>query len=142
MVAKSLRSVQICEMTKADLRVALVVGVSRYRYLTPLESTQNDARKFADFLLQSGEFDQVILLTEENATKRAIEYFMEDYIPQLLQASRRRSRFLFYFSGHGERRPWTGRGYLRLADNRKDAYRQSIGMDQVHAWANFRHQKP
>ncbi len=113
------------------------MGVSKYRYLTPLESTQNDARELADFLLDSGEFEQVILLTEEDATKRAIEYFMEDYISALLHASRRRSRFLFYFSGHGERRPGTGRGYLRLADNRKTAYSQSIGMDQVHAWANF-----
>lgn len=62
---------------------------------------------------------------------------MEDYIPQLLQSSRRRNRFLFYFSGHGERRRDTSRGYLRLAANRKNAYSQSIGMDQVHAWANF-----
>ena len=128
---------QVCEMSAADLSVALVVGVSKYRYLTPLESTRNDARELAEFLLDSGEFEQVILLTEADATKRAIDYFMEDYIPAVLQASRRRSRFLFYFSGHGERRPGTGRGYLRLAENRRNAYSQSIGMDQVHAWANF-----
>jgi formylglycine-generating enzyme required for sulfatase activity len=127
----------VCEMSAADISVALVIGVSKYQYLTPLESTQNDAREFADFLLDSGEFEQVILLTEADATKRAIEYFMEDYIPTLLQGRRQRSRFLFYFSGHGERRPGTGRGYLRLANNPKHAYSQSIGMDEVHAWANF-----
>ena len=75
----------VCEMRAADISVALVIGVSRYRYLQPLESTQNDARQLAEFLLNSGEFEQVILLTEEDATKRAIEYFMEDYIPALLQ---------------------------------------------------------
>jgi uncharacterized protein YgiM (DUF1202 family) len=127
----------VCEMSAADISVALVIGVSKYQYLTSLESTQNDARELADFLLDSGEFEQVILLTEADATKRAIEYFMEDYIPTLLQGRRQRSRFLFYFSGHGERRPGTGRGYLRLANNPKHAYSQSIGMDEVHAWANF-----
>ena len=127
----------VCEMSAADISVALVIGVSKYRYLTRLESTQNDASELVEFLLDSGEFEQVILLTEEDATKRAIEYFMEDYVPTLLQGSRKRSRFLFYFSGHGERRPGTGRGYLRLANNPKHAYSQSIGMDEVHAWANF-----
>jgi uncharacterized caspase-like protein len=100
----------VCEMSATDISVALVIGVSKYRYLTPLESTQNDARELADFLLDSGEFEQVILLTEEDATKRAIEYFMEDYIPTFLQGHRRRSRFLFCFSGHGERRPGTRPG--------------------------------
>lgn len=128
---------EVCEQSAADISVALVIGVSQYHYLTPLESTRNDASELAAFLIDAGEFDQVILLTEDDATKAAIEYFMEDYIPALLQGNRRRSRFLFYFSGHGERRPGTGRGYLRLADNRKNEYRQSIGMDEVHAWANF-----
>ncbi|MCP4407891.1 MAG: caspase family protein [Gammaproteobacteria bacterium] len=77
----------ICEMSAADLSVALVVGVSKYKYLTPLESTRNDARELADFLLDSGEFEQVILLTEQDATKNVIEYFIEDYIPALLQDS-------------------------------------------------------
>lgn len=55
---------QVCNMSAADLSVALVIGVSKYQYLTPLESTRNDARELADFLLDSGEFEQVILLTE------------------------------------------------------------------------------
>ena len=47
----------LCEISRADLSVALVIGISDYRYLPKLETTKNDAREFADFLLGSGEFD-------------------------------------------------------------------------------------
>ncbi len=126
----------LCEISRADLSVALVIGVSDYRYLPKLETTQNDAREFADFLLGSGEFDQVILLTEQEATRRAIVYFMDSYIPELLQGSRKRNRFLFYFSGHGEKHRYIDRGYLRLADSREGDYTESIGMDTVRTWAH------
>ena len=59
------------------------------------ESTPADASDFAEFLLGSGEFEQVILLTEEDAKKRTIEYFMAGYILWLLQLRRKRSRFVF-----------------------------------------------
>jgi hypothetical protein len=127
----------VCEMSKADLSVALVIGISDYQYLPKLETTKNDAREFADFLLGSGEFDQVILLTEHEATRHAIVYFMDSYIPELLKGSRKRNRFLFYFSGHGEKHRYIDRGYLRLANNQEDDYTESIGMDTVHTWAQY-----
>jgi hypothetical protein len=127
---------EVCEVNKADLSVALVIGISDYKYLPKLETTKYDAREFADFLLDSGEFDQVILLTEQEATRRAIVYFMDSYIPELLQGGRKRNRFLFYFSGHGEKHRYIDRGYLRLANSREGDYTESIGMDTVRTWAH------
>jgi len=126
---------EVCEIDSADLSVAFIIGISDYQYLPKLETTQNDAPEFADFLLNSGEFDQVILLMEHEATRRAIVYFMDTYIPELMQSSRKRNRFLFYFSGHGERHRYIDRGYLRLANNQPGDYTESIGMDTVATWA-------
>lgn len=126
------------ERNRAEINVVLVIGVSRYKYLKPLKSTGNDAKEVADYLLtKQGGFEQVILLTEEDATQRAIVYFIEDYIPSLLQRHSDRSRFLFYFSGHGEKRAGIGRGYLRLAEDRNESYSGSIGMERINACANF-----
>ncbi len=124
----------ICDKHRTNRSVAIVIGVSKYDYLKPLQSTGNDAPELANFLLESGEFDQVVLLHEGDATKEHISWFMEDYFPALLK-DESDSRFLFYFSGHGEYYRNTGRGYLRLADNKKNQNFRSIGMDTVRTWA-------
>jgi hypothetical protein len=129
--------IQICSSVKFDRSIAVIIGVSDYDYLPKLKSTADDARKIKDFLLESGEFDHIVFLTEHEATKERIEYFMDDYIPELLAESGDRVRFLFYFSGHGETRGRGSqeRGYLRLADNKREAFHKAIGMDTVATWA-------
>ena len=124
----------ICEKSRANRSLAMVIGVSKYKDLKDLETTGNDAQELATFLLESDEFDQVVLLLEADATKERINWFMEDYFPEILKEERN-SRFLFYFSGHGEYTEATSRGYLRLADNQKDQNYRSIGMDTVATWA-------
>ncbi|MEN8177011.1 MAG: caspase family protein [Pseudomonadota bacterium] len=124
----------ICEKSRANRSLAMVIGVSKYAHLRDLETTGNDAQQLASFLLESGEFDQVVLLRESDATKERINWFMEDYFPALLKEESN-SRFLFYFSGHGKYTEATGRGYLRLADNRRNQNYRSIGMDTVATWA-------
>ncbi len=124
----------ICDKRRANRSVAMVIGVSQYDFLRPLQSTSKDASELAKYLLESGEFDQVVLLSESDATKERISWFMEDYFPALLKGENN-SRFLFYFSGHGEYYKPTGRGYLRLVDNKKNQNFRSIGMDTVATWA-------
>jgi hypothetical protein len=128
----------VCERTKADINVALIIGVSDYKYLSKLVTTKNDAPELANYLYDSGEFDQVILLTEENATRAAIIYFMETYVPALLTDNKKKSRFLFYFSGHGEKNKFvkSNVGYLRLRNDRPNEYFNSINMYTVYQWAN------
>jgi hypothetical protein len=128
----------LCQAVGFDKSIALVIGVSKYQELGELQSTAKDAERVKDFLFNSSEFDEIIYLTEADATKERIEYFMDDYIPSVLSDTNSRTRFLFYFSGHGATR--TGdeeRGYLMLADNKKGSFFRSIGMDTIAAWANY-----
>src|SRR6266404_1627308 len=75
----------ICTSMKFDRSVAIVIGVSQYKYLPKLESTKKDAERVKNYLLDSEEFDQVVFLTDGDATKERIEYFMDDYFPSLLE---------------------------------------------------------
>jgi hypothetical protein len=128
----------LCASMKFDRSVAMVIGVSKYHHLPELKSTANDAHRFADFLLDSTEFDEVVLLEEDNATNNVITYFMEDYFPKLIDSTGGRARFLFYFSGHGDsvsNSNGSSRGYLRLIDDKPGEFAHSIRMDVVAQWA-------
>jgi hypothetical protein len=136
-VTRLCKSFDICSSMKFDRSVALLVNVSKYKHLPVLQSTDKDAERMKNFLLESKEFDQVVLLTDDDASFGVINYFMEDYFPQILRAAGK-SRFLFYFSGHGQsidNGDGSFRGYLRLVNNRPDAFSDSIRMDTVAHWA-------
>lgn len=87
-------------------RIALVVGVSRYRSFSPLPTAARDAETMAHVLKQVAGFDEVLVLADPDATKlaEASEYLFADKEPGDL--------VLLYFSGHGVK---DERGHLHLA---------------------------
>ena len=95
---------------------ALIAGVSEYpampgpyRRLIP---AAEDIRKLTSYLITQELFDEIVVLADENMNQRNLDYFLEDYFPRRLQElSKRRSRFLFAYSGH-EITNLAGRGFL------------------------------
>jgi uncharacterized caspase-like protein len=86
-------------------RFAVVVGLSRYKHaskkLRNLKYAHRDAKAFADFLTSKagGSFpaEQVKLLTDEGATKQAIEGALFEFLKRTV----REDLVIIYFSGHG-----------------------------------------
>ncbi len=62
----SIETAQRSHATRFIVGLLLVIGISVVAAI--FLRTQNDARELADFLLDSGEFEQVILLTEADAS--------------------------------------------------------------------------
>ncbi|MCS4096113.1 glycoside hydrolase family 25 protein [Rhizobium sp. BK176] len=92
--------------TDTDVRsFAFLVSVSKYpAFQNPkdqvLQSVEADLPKIIEFLKQQG-FDEVIVLKNSDATKEAINYFLEQYLLAKVNDYKRRSRFLFMYDGHG-----------------------------------------
>jgi invasion protein IalB len=116
---------------------ALVIGVGNYDYYTKLSAPAADAEQMRNFLRDEGQFDRIITLTDEKATRARIESLMDRILPQLVQGN---DRFLFYFSGHGMTRNLAAskRGYLILKSSRRDSWDEMIDMPRIREWAeNF-----
>lgn len=122
----------------AERNIALLIGVSDYRPPDQrLESPTTDVRYLREYLLDVAGFDQVYTLMDADATFERIAAFMEGYLPALLaDSSRPATRFLFYFSGHGDVRTIGGNGalYLRLLDDSHGPYGQSLNANVLAAW--------
>jgi tetratricopeptide (TPR) repeat protein len=116
---------------------ALVVGVGDYNHYTKLSAPARDAEQVRNFLRDEAQFDRVITLTDEKATRARIESLMEYILPQLVQSN---DRFLFYFSGHGITRNVgaSKRGYLILKSSQRDRWDEMVDMPRMREWAeNF-----
>ncbi len=114
---------------------AIIIAIGEYDYNSPLP-VQDDAKKMKDFLLSSGEYDEVIILQNADATFQTIRYFMEAYFPQKMKDGRH--RFLFYFTGHGIQRAGYGDkpiGYLQLKGATTEPNTEEIDMSQLENWA-------
>ncbi len=114
---------------------AIIIAVGDYTHLPRLESVQADAEKMTTFLLNTAEYDEVVVLTDGVATFETIRYFMTDYFPKQMTSGR--YRFLFYFSGHGTQREgiYGPIGYLQLQQATRDPGTASINMNQIENWA-------
>jgi hypothetical protein len=116
---------------------ALVIGVGDYDHYMKLSAPAADAEQVRNFLRDEAQFDRVITLTNEKATRARIESLMDRILPQLIQSN---DRFLFYFSGHGVTRDLGAlkRGYLILKTSQKGAWDEMIDMPRMRDWAqNF-----
>jgi hypothetical protein len=93
--------------------VALLVGVSQYKYIEPnLPFVKNDLADMRTFLLAKGGFDEVYVASEGMVNRDLIEEYMRNKFPQSL---RQEDRLLFYYAGHGaDNRGKTG--YMQFAD--------------------------
>jgi len=113
---------------------ALVIGIGEYKKGWPrLESPYYDAIRVRDFLIKEADFDYVVTLTNEKATKEKINTLMEETFPKLLG---KKDRFIFYYSGHGTQRKIDGTplGYLPLANSGKETYGNMISMKEIERW--------
>ncbi|MBA7481229.1 hypothetical protein ES707_16699 [subsurface metagenome] len=117
---------------------AMVVAIGDYDNLLPLKSPPRDAEKIRDFLLSSNEYDEVVILKEDDANFGNIRYFMRTYFTDKM-SKKGRYRFLFYFSGHGtQHKGWgnTVMGYLQLKGaTGKPGDSDVIDMSQIGNWA-------
>ena len=112
---------------------ALVIGIGDYKEVSSLEAPYYDAVRVRDFLIETGDFDYVVTLTNAKATKEKITKLMEETFPNLV---RKNDRFLFYFSGHGTQRlignvPF---GYLVMQNSSLESYGNMITMDEIQRW--------
>lgn len=117
---------------------AIIIAVGNYNKLPSLRSPKQDAIKMKGFLLQSGEYDEVAVLLDADATYERIRHFMGTYFPEKM-ATEGRYRFLFYFSGHGSQHLGyanTILGFLQLqAALGKPTDGETIDMDEIERWA-------
>ena len=81
---------------KADKRIALVVGNSRYQNVAPLNNPRNDATLMAETLRGAG-FTLVGNRAQLDLDKTGFDRAVQDFGSQLIGAN----VALFYYSGHG-----------------------------------------
>jgi tetratricopeptide (TPR) repeat protein len=114
---------------------AIVVGIGDYDGHDKLSAPAKDAVRVRDFLRDAADFDFIVTLTDEKATRKRIEALMEQWFPENVSPN---DRFLFYFSGHGETRTFPDkkkRGYLVLKSSSKRQWSEMIDMPRMRQWA-------
>lgn len=78
---------------------ALLVGVSRYKFLSPqLPSVQNDVDAMRKFLLEKAGFDEVYVAANDIVNRDLVEQYIKATLPSRMAKN---DRLLFYYSGHG-----------------------------------------
>ncbi len=83
----------------AQTTYALVIGLSQYKEITPLQFADRDAVAFAEFLkTQRVPDNNIKLILNENATRLNVLDGMYNLTSQL----KPNDRFYFYFGGHGD----------------------------------------
>ncbi len=97
-------------------RYALIIGIQDYQQIAPLSKTREDARSVADFLRQTGEFQDVFVVRSD-ATRSELVAVLKQF-----QEQARGNDALVYFTGHGfglvDELTDGVTGYLAAADTR------------------------
>jgi tetratricopeptide (TPR) repeat protein len=116
-----------------DHRVAVVVGINKYKTFTPLEFAVNDARSISDRLRQMG-FDRVIEIYDRDATRARVMRVLGDELPATMGSN---DALMVFFAGHGLTEQLAGggqEGYIAPVDLDADNYRgTAISMSSIHA---------
>ncbi len=111
---------------------ALIIGIEKYRgTLPPSTAALADAKMFANIAEKTLGVPRrnIILLTDDDATKSSLDSYIEDWLPKNIKPD---SRVYFFFAGHGAPDPQTGKGYLVPWDgDPRFIERQGIGVDDV-----------
>lgn len=82
--------------------IAIVVGVNEYPRLgEEITAARNDVRNLTSYLEGEGNFDEVIVLENEHASKENISYFLGEYLRRKSDFYQNRTRILFAYTGHG-----------------------------------------
>jgi hypothetical protein len=95
-------------MTDNDL--AVIIGIEGYQSLPKSDYSYDDAKLVKDYVKALGFKERNIeLLTDERATKSAIEKIIKTWLPNKAKPE---SRVFVYYSGHGAPEPKTGDAYI------------------------------
>jgi len=113
---------------------AVVIGIDRYPHFNPLHNAVSDARAIADYL-RTQNYDQVITLYDQQATKQAIIAAMQN---QLAPKLKKDDRALVFFAGHGFTETLGGkdRGYFVPYDGEAQSA-GFISMDELLSLADY-----
>ena len=85
--------------TQAQNQYALLIGISQYKEVTPLQFADRDAIAFAEFLkTQQVPADNIKLFLNEEATR----FNIVDELYTTSQQLKKGDKFFFYFGGHGD----------------------------------------
>ena len=106
-VAKDLTKIPIAD-SPSYAKVALVIGVSDYKFAHKLNDSTKDARAFYDLLVHQFKFDplSITFLTDEPGTaeeQRPSFAYMKHAVTLFLQRVDTNSEVVFFYSGHGVR---------------------------------------
>ena len=111
--------------------VAVVIGINQYEKWPALEFAEADARA-VKAALENGGFDEIIMITDKEATHRRILTELFDSLPKLVGHN---DRVLFYFAGHGHTEDLPGggkRGYIIPVDADRHSYaKTAVSMEQI-----------
>jgi caspase domain-containing protein len=110
---------------------ALLIGIGKYQYWTPLSSPASDVNRMRDYLIAQG-FDEVVAVEDDDVTLDRLRSPQTYFTSKILADD----RFLFYYSGHGQSVPGTTgmKGYLPLVNEVRGGTRNSIPMDGLVGW--------
>jgi len=98
------------ETIMRDGDLAVIIGIEGYQSLPKSDYSFDDAKLVKDYVKALGFKERNIeLLTDERATKSAIEKSLEAWLKNKAKAE---SRVFVYYSGHGAPNPKTGDAYL------------------------------
>ena len=115
-----------------DHRIAVVIGINKYRSFTPLEFAVNDARSVRERLEKMG-FDKIIEVYDQEATRARIMRILADDLPGTMGKN---DALMVYFAGHGLTEPLPDggqEGYIAPADIDEKNYRgTAISMTSIH----------
>ena len=115
---------------------ALLIGIGDYEGgWDPLAAPFRDVLRMKAYLGNEAGFDTIVTLTDAQASRENIEYFMEEFFPQRVRAE---DRFVLYFSGHGTQRTLPSgriRGYLPLATSGKTQWSTMLSMTELERWS-------
>lgn len=109
---------------------AVIIGIDKYVFGSPLLNACSDAKAVADILLDQFGFEQdcVTLLLDEDATRKAISFAFS----QLATTTSLNDRVLFFFAGHGHTvpSPKGDTGFLIPHDGLPSDYSSLIRWDE------------
>ncbi|MBI2059365.1 MAG: caspase family protein [Nitrospirae bacterium] len=90
---------------------ALIVGIEHYPSLPAVDFAQQDVTAIKQYLTTTMGFpeENVVMLTDSNATKSGIQKYLNEWLPRNTNA---KSRILIFFAGHGAPETETGDAYL------------------------------
>jgi GH25 family lysozyme M1 (1,4-beta-N-acetylmuramidase) len=83
--------------------IGLIISIGKYPNMPghDLPAAEVDGDRLYSFLVDKQNFDEVIVLKDDQATEENIKYFLEEYLPNRAADFDNKARVLIAYSGHG-----------------------------------------